>query len=386
MTVSTPELLRTRPPTGSQPLKVLSITPTFLPELGGLEQVVLELAKRVRDYGITMDVAHVAKGLDKSTDRVEGIDVYRIPLVGNRFVGWAPSLRPLVRGYDLLHVHDPQLLVLSGNVRWLCDSVPAVLSTHGGFWHTKKNYLFKKAYEATLLRGYAGHYRRVLASSVGDFNYFRGFADRIALCSNGVSVKRFNAVSGVEGRSIFNWIYWGRLSRNKRLDLAIDYVAHARRLGFPVELMICGKDFDGLLPELRGQVDRLGLKDYVKFEPYLDDAALRAELARRGVYITASDYEGFGLSIVEAMAAGLIVICRDITPLNTFFTDGEAGWLLNFDDSAEDLEALDELLHISPGGAAAMSKAARAAASVHDWDAVIPRFVQHYRDVLSGKL
>ncbi|MDB6084475.1 MAG: hypothetical protein JWN43_2356 [Gammaproteobacteria bacterium] len=364
-------------------MRVLSITPTFFPELGGLEQVVLELAKRVRPHGVEMDVAHVAAGLVRSLDDVEGVKVHRVPLLGNRFVGWARSLGTLAREYDLLHVHDPQLLAISGNVRWRCGRIPAVLSTHGGFWHTKSNHLLKRVYEATLLRGYAGHYRRVLASSVQDFEYFRGFVKRIALCSNGVPVKRFNTISANQRRSTFKWIYWGRLSRNKRLDLAIEYVGHARRMGFPVELLICGKDFDGLLPELHAQVSRLALNECISFEPYLDDSDLEAELAARGVYISASEYEGFGLSIVEAMAAGLIVICRDMAPVNGFFVHEESGWLLEFDGTPRDLESLERFLHIAAPQERAMSLAARAAATVHDWDAVTPRFIEHYREVLA---
>jgi alpha-1,3-mannosyltransferase len=117
-------------------MKVLSVTPTYHPEIGGLEQVVMQLAQRVRPHGVTMDVAHVAAGLKHESCTVQGIEVFRLPLHGNRMIGWAPSLGRLARGYDLLHVHDPQLLALSGNIRWQCGGTPAVLSTHGGFWHT----------------------------------------------------------------------------------------------------------------------------------------------------------------------------------------------------------------------------------------------------------
>ncbi len=365
-------------------MRVLAITPTFHPELGGLEQVVLELAKRVRAHGVDMDVAHVAKSLSSSTDDVEGVTVYRIGLLGNRFLGWAPGLSGLARGYDLLHVHDPQVLALSSNVRWQCGAIPSMLSTHGGFWHTRNNYLFKKFYEATLLRGYVGHYRRVLASSVGDFDYFKAFTRRIVLCSNGVPVKRFNDVVPAESRSVLKWIYWGRLSRNKRLDLVLDCLARVRDKGFAAELLVCGRDFDGLMPQLTAQVRSLKLEGAVRFEPYLDDAALRQELAGRGVYMSASEYEGFGLSIVEAMAAGLIVVCRDMAPLNTFFINGEAGLLLKFDGGGEDATALERLLRAPRPAALAMSAAARRSATIHDWDSVTPRFVQHYREVLES--
>jgi alpha-1,3-mannosyltransferase len=363
-------------------VKVLSITPTFFPQLGGLEQVVFELAQRVRPLGVDMDVAHVAPGLDLKLESVQGIAVHRLPLRGNRIVGWAPSLKLLARGYDLLHVHDPQLLAITANVRSACPHIPAVLSTHGGFWHTNRGYLFKKTYEATLLRGSAGHYRQVLASSVGDFEYFKRYTRHIVLCSNGVQVKRFNSVGAAQAASPHRWIYWGRLSRNKRVDLVIDYVAYARSLGHPIELLVCGRDFDQLLPELRSQVERLQLRDCVHFEAFLDDQALLTELGSRSVYITASEHEGFGLSIVEAMAAGLIVVCRDMVPLNTFIVHGRSGWLQQFDGSSRDMALFAEFLAALPDARAAMSHAARQAAAEHDWDVAAPRFVQHYREVL----
>ena len=128
-------------------MRILSITSTFFPHVGGLEKVVLELAMRLREHGVAMDVAHVAPGLRRGTEEVYGITVYRIPLHGSRFLGWAPALRSLKHNYDLLHVHDPQLLAISANVRWTCRDVPAVLSTHGGFWHTNSLSLLKRLFE-----------------------------------------------------------------------------------------------------------------------------------------------------------------------------------------------------------------------------------------------
>jgi alpha-1,3-mannosyltransferase len=111
---------------------------------------------------------------------------------------------------------------------------------------------------------------------------------------------------------------------------------------------------------------------------------LSAELSKRGVFITASEHEGFGISVVEAMAAGLMVVCRDISPLNRFFTAGESGSFLNFDGSAEDLQRLDGILASTHDKTAAVSQAARAAAMQYDWAAAVPRFLEHYRRALSG--
>jgi alpha-1,3-mannosyltransferase len=365
-------------------MRILSVTSTFFPSVGGLEKVVLELALHLREHGILMDVAHIAPGLRRVTEEVHGITVYRMPLRGNRFLGVAPALRSLRGSYDLLHVHDPQLLAISANVRWLCGGIPAVLSTHGGFWHTNKLSILKRLFERTLLRGSVRHYRRVLASSVADLEYYQHYTNRVFLCNNGVNVREFNAIPRVGSPGLHRWIYWGRLSSNKRVDVVIDYVAHARRRGHPVELLICGQDFDGLMPQLRAQVTRLKLDEAVRFEPFLDDAALSAELSKRGVFITASEHEGFGISVVEAMAAGLWVMCRNMSPLNRFFVAGESGCFLSFDGGADDLQRLDEVLSSTPGKAAAVSQAARAAAMEYDWAAAVPRFLEHYRCALSG--
>ena len=366
-------------------MKVLSITPTFLPEVGGLEQVVLELALRVREHGIEMDVAHVAPGLDCQTESVHGAKVYRIPMYGSRLIGWAPALRSIARNYDLLHVHDPQLLAITANVHWACRDIRAMLSTHGGFWHTNNVYLLKRLFELTLLRGAVRHYYRVLATSVGDLEYNKRYTNRVDLCNNGVNVKEFSAVPRKECQKLYQWIYWGRLSTNKRVDLAINYVAHARRLGRPVQLLICGLDFDHLMRHLKAQVARLGLNEAVRFQPFLDGPSLCAELSKRSLYITASMHEGFGLSVVEAMAAGLIVVCRNISPLNRFFIHGKSGWFLRFDGTQEDLQALNKLLLSTPGEVETMSHAARRAATAFDWETAAPRFVDQYRKALSSE-
>ena len=87
--------------------------------------------------------------------------------------------------------------------------------------------------------------------------------------------------------------------------------------------------------------------------------------------------------IVEAMAAGLIVFCRDIEPINDFFEHGKSGFFLAFDGSAADVEAMCSYLREGAAAAGEMSAQARLAAAVHDWDAVAPQFLRHYREVLA---
>jgi hypothetical protein len=72
-----------------------------------------------------------------------------------------------------------------------------------------------------------------------------------------------------------------------------------------------------------------------------------------------------------------------MVPLNSFIEHGSSGWLQQFDGSTADLERLAQLLSSTPEKVATMSNAARQAASAHDWEVAVPRFVCHYREALS---
>lgn len=366
-------------------MRILSITPAFAPQIGGIEQVVQELAIRLRRRGHQVDVAHVATGhASRSTDEVKGLTVHRLPMKGHRLVGCVPGLADLAGQYDLLHVHDPQLMAITANVRWSCPGLPAVLSTHGGFRHTQQLSTFKSLFERLALRRVLRHYKRVLASSVSDQAYFDLYSDRVELCSNGVSTDKFGVVPVGLDRSLDRWIYWGRLSKNKRVDQLIDVVAQAHGQGWPVDLLICGRDFDGVLPQLRAQVERLGLAQAIRFESYLSDEDLLAELQGRGVYATASEHEGFGLSIVEAMAAGMQILCRDMTPLNSFVTAGQTGQFLRFDGGTQDAEALRALQGQDEAARQRARTTARAVADQYNWDAAAHRFEQVFQQVVGA--
>jgi alpha-1,3-mannosyltransferase len=146
--------------------------------------------------------------------------------------------------------------------------------------------------------------------------------------------------------------------------------------------MICGRDFDNLYNELKNKVATLGLESQVKFESFLSDEDLLSELNKRGVFITASEHEGFGLSVVEAMAAGLIVVCRDMIPLNSFITNNKSGFFLNFDGADQDQLTLKSLLTLSQMQSELISNRARQVASIYNWHNATQSFLKYFKEVL----
>jgi alpha-1,3-mannosyltransferase len=219
------------------PNSVLHITPTYAPAIGGIEDVVSNLAAQARHAGIEADVLHVAPNLSRTTRYHDDIRVITAPLIGHRILGWSADLGAIATRYDVLHVHDPQLGALTFSISGSARGVPAVLSTHGGFNHTQ-NHVWAKRLHARLsapmlLRRYAS----VMASSAADFQSFIKLSSRTVLVENGVQTSKMFS-KGADRSDLRRWIYWGRLSANKQLGSLLSLVATLASEGIFVDLMI----------------------------------------------------------------------------------------------------------------------------------------------------
>ena len=109
------------------------------------------------------------------------------------------------------------------------------------------------------------------------------------------------------------WLAVGRVAPNKALEHAIAALAVARESGDPgATLRIVGKPAtDAYERALRRYVADLGLEHAVTFTGYATDAAVAAAYTAADVLVVTSEHEGFGVPVVEAMAAGLPVVAYD---------------------------------------------------------------------------
>lgn len=111
------------------------------------------------------------------------------------------------------------------------------------------------------------------------------------------------------------------LHPHKNLDGLLRAFAEFRRAGRPeYRLVICGLHgfFTGPLHDLRAS---LGLADAVDFPGWIPRADLHDLFARASAFIYPSLFEGFGLPVVEALAAGVPTACSAIEPLSGIARD-----------------------------------------------------------------
>jgi len=106
-------------------------------------------------------------------------------------------------------------------------------------------------------------------------------------------------------------LYVGRSDPYKNVPLLVEAFAAARALApWPLRLVVAGAR-DPRYPEAAARARALGVADAVEFAGSLPFAELVGRYRSADLLVHPSRYEGFGLQIAEAMAAGLPVLCSD---------------------------------------------------------------------------
>ena len=116
--------------------------------------------------------------------------------------------------------------------------------------------------------------------------------------------------------------------------------------------------------DVHGLVARLGLERCVRLRGFIDDRRLADCYAAADVAIYLSEYEGFGLPALEAMARGVPVVIGDRPALTEIF--GAAALGVDPGDVTAIGRALDRLLR-EPGLKADLAARGRAIAAHYTW-------------------
>jgi glycosyltransferase involved in cell wall biosynthesis len=94
--------------------------------------------------------------------------------------------------------------------------------------------------------------------------------------------------------------------------------------------------------DVRRRVQELGLEDRVDFLGDCSDVASRLE--RASIFVLATNWEGFPLSILEAMRAGLPIVASDVGGVREAVCDGENGFLTPRGDRMALAGAIEKLV------------------------------------------
>jgi glycosyltransferase involved in cell wall biosynthesis len=304
---------------------------------------------------------------------------------------------------DIVHVYNfPQIAAL---IKWLNPATHVVLNMHGEILTQLK------------FRNLASRLKKMdLIVSCSDFvsgGIRRRFPDSASRCKTlpmGITLESFNgrATDAEDKPSSKRVLHIGRLSPEKGVHVLIDAFNLIAREVSDATLTIVGPEWvapradyadlclpkeitDSLAPFFEGgyleQLQKRVIPEAagrVHFAGLVSHSEVHEWYAKADIYVAPGFYESFGMSIIEAMAAGLpVVACRG-GAVPEVVSDGETGVLVEVGDSFAIARAVLNLLS-DPGLRNSISRAAqKEVRAKYSWDLIASTLMEWYGHTLSG--
>jgi glycosyltransferase involved in cell wall biosynthesis len=175
-----------------------------------------------------------------------------------------------------------------------------------------------------------------------------------------------------DGEKICRFLFSGSFIRRKGIDLVVSAFCQLVKEGFDVELDLLGSG--PLENSLKKRLSSFACKTRLHgFKQWKDLAPV---FANADVLCVPSRYDGWGLVVVEGLAAGLPVISTDRTGAAREMIEPRNGWVVPSGNGAALLSAMRSAATIGIDRRRTMSQNARQAARRQDIDFGVKRFEQ----------
>jgi glycosyltransferase involved in cell wall biosynthesis len=207
---------------------------------------------------------------------------------------------------------------------------------------------------------------------------------RTLVVPNGVDVERFAQLPSVPKRGV-TVLSVGAVKARKGVLPLVHAMVEVRRQVPNAQCVIIGSlDLEpDYVAEVKAAVQRNGLQDAVHLLGRVPDDVLMEWYAAADVFALPSlnigwKFEGFGLSLLEASAAGLPVVSTRGSGTEDAVDDGVTGLLVPQDDLDEALPAALIRLLSDRAVAVQMGAAGRKKAAVLTWDNTAQKLIEVY--------
>lgn len=333
---------------------------------GGAERILLALAERLAGDGREFHLISLGKETDALMPEARRVFA-SVTLLPSKF-RWDPAVLGRMRGaledggFALVHSHLPRASVYARlAARRL--GLPEVYTEQSVWGYYRRPTRALNALTMPLCSRVVAVSERVAADVRSRMPESRVRIVRNAVPSPSAIAPQDRAEArrllgvGQDGPLLINV---GALRSAKAQDILIRAFADVRARIPSSRLAIIGQD-QGRGPALRRLADDLGLADSVTFLGHRSDVTTKL-LAGGDAFVLSSTHEGMPLSLLEAMLAGLPVVCTAVGGIPEVVEDGVSGRLVR-PGSVTDLA--HALLQVLDDGelAARLGRAARTVAA-----------------------
>ncbi len=298
--------------------------------IGGAQIHVRDLAVSLQAQGHTCSVVTGGTGLFVDMLRAERVPttILRHLILPIHPVHDALALREIHRALatlrpDLVAAHSSKAGILS-RIAARMLGIPVILTAHG--WNFTPGIASAPAYMYRQFERWAGPLTsKIIAVS----EYDRQLALQAGIVAEEKVVTVYNGMGDVgpelrahPGQTPVRLVMVARFGAQKDHPTLLRALAGLLDLPWEIDLIGDGE----LMAQTQALAAELGLSNRIHFLGQRRDVDLL--LARAQVSILATNWEGFPLSILEAMRAGLPVIATEVAGIGESVQDGDTGYLV----------------------------------------------------------
>ena len=347
---------------------ILIVTRYFPPSRGGTEAYTFDLARGLAGRGREVVVLAPAAEGDRDFDESRGFEVVRCPSGRGR---WG-RLKELLRAARKIRDRRKIELVIATTwspaglvarfLRW-SSSLPYLVVAHGSElyahrpWNRLRGMVLAGAERVVANSEFTRRRLREIGVEPGKIVIVPPAVNREKLAAGG------DQSPGPEGDGSPLLLTVTRLAPKKGVDTVLSALPLVRERVGPVRYLVVGEGEDR--PRLERLARELGLGDSVTLAGRVGDEELADAYRRCDLFLLVSreerggeDYEGFGIVLLEAAAAGKPVIAGRSGGIPEAVAEGVSGLLVDPGSPEETAEAVVSLLK-DPERARRMGEAGR---------------------------
>ncbi|MEX0653220.1 MAG: glycosyltransferase [Phycisphaeraceae bacterium] len=384
------------------PLKILMMTNTYLPHVGGVARSVHSFAEALRYRGHRVKiVAPTFKGMPRHE-----VHVLRVPAI-QKFNGSDFSVRLPVPGLltwavesfkpDIVHAHHPFLLgdTALRLARW--HNLPLVF-THHTMYEQYTHYVpgdstAMRQFAIRLASDFCNLCDHVIApsDSIRDLLRQRRVTTPITTIPTGIDPRVFGAGDGHAARQrhqiptdAFVLGHVGRLAPEKNLALLARATAAVARHHPHVHVLIVGAGPSE--PDIRQAFAAAGVPDQLHLTGPLKGQPLVDAYHAMDLFAFASLSETQGMVLAEAMTAGIPVVAVDAPGVREVVVDGQTGTLLPTADETALTQALQNIVQMPADARRQLAAGAKQRAEAFSLDSSTQRLIETYERITEAGL
>ncbi len=328
-------------------MKIAHVCPFYKPSIGGVEQVVEELARRQLSKGNEVHIYtsdwDKQKRVNKKEEIINGIYVHRCFhwfKVAN-FASFWPSvfLKLYKENFDIVHTHvygHPHVFLasLAGKLK----NTALIHTTHCPWTDAYRSFignLSVKLTYGTFSKIALNWQNKIIAITPWEIQYIKKYTNKkINIIPNGVDSLLFKEIKNnnfkkehkINGKLV---LFFGRFNITKgpdKLVLAAKEILKERK---DVYFVFLGPD-EGIKDKVIEMSK--GIKNILILDPIRDRRKVAEMYRATDVYVLPSYREGLPLTLFEALASGNPIIASPVNGIPYEIKDNYNGFFVNYGD------------------------------------------------------